>query len=535
MRRLHLVVMAFALLACEPAFGWTVSTDGQEPEDARFAVAISSGDCGERGAATFGEPLAPDGSPSAPPLEPGAYCFEALGYVQAEVSPETNGFACRTLAVARETRRLPRDRDPLDSRLVFGDSDPAEPDAGPSPDPSQLLEGTDALLRDVVGCNPACDVERCVCSRSCRDEAPACPAPVQVRSLVMGDHFVCGLTRDRSGLLCWGDGEGGPPSDPDFGLSEGLAEQVGVARYFSVEELLGPFAEDLLRGGPASILAFDASGDNLCINTERFTRCLGRSPFNDEGGGPTAPSRVVTGDSLFCIGESTGICFVYGELGSTTTASAVGMATPSLFDGVQELVAEGDYVCGVVNGVIRCATRAAPCGSCDVHSICDVDLGLCRADDIRVPLSRFFRLAAGGGRVCGVTSARGVHCFTLGEEQPRIGPRPLQHEPDGAFLRALDVSLGDAHFCVRRPEGDVQCAPHPAEGHDVPTLTPFPAENIDSFEAGPDGITCAVLSETQEVVCHQLPEFVEDGPPHPLLGVGHTRIRTLDEHRPVCP
>lgn len=490
-------------IGCMPSVAVDVRVPDCVPANAALALAIEPAPCGDRAevAATvaIGEPLTE-------PLTPGRYCVDAVAYLR-----DDDAGICRLLGVARENRRLPSERDPLE--LSIGCAAPT------------ATLGDD-LLAGVAGCTGACDVERCVCAGSCDpgDPLATCAPPIDVDRLVMGDHFGCGLDRDRRRLWCWGDEEMGAALG-------GVRAPPGVA----VE--VWPLDES------DEYVAIDAGPDVLCVRTATGqTRC-------GDGSEPTSDLRL---RGLFAVGDG----FVCRGYETNLRCSEIGVAAfdRPVFD--EPIVAQAsaglDTVCGVTSTGIVCRAPLLD----------DVDCadGTCwwRMATALVPTRRedaaedaWARIDLGWGRGCATTVTGRLVCWS---ERAPVGGLPAPRETVGGEWvatsvelgtladSAREVSVGTEHLCVRRLD-DVVCGvlTMRALRADFERSESFPGEGaITSFVAGPHGISCAVrvVDGVSRVECFQLAGFTGG---EALLGHGHTRDLVpgaLDPDRAdlvVCP
>lgn len=499
--------MLTLLLACDPSLGWTVAStcEGQ------VALAVETGDCGSRS----GTPTqsTSDGELTIENIEPGLYCLSTLAYVSSDTrSTSTNGFDCRLLDVDSQTRNLPMERSSLVATLTC-----SEP-----PVPSAAL---DTLLEEVAGCSPACDVERCTCSASCVEQGTGeCPAPVRGRQLAISDNFVCALAVDSRGLSCWGTGLA-----PGTHLGAALGEAPGVARYFDVDTLRvdPPTEEDDRR-----IFTMAADEDRLCFNLRKSIECVDVQTHSlaSEVVDATAPTRIAVSSNVFCVGEANPNCVASGD-------DMPARFLDSAFRGGNEVTGTSGEICSIVGGQVVCATptrlppRRCTDRSCPSGLICvEQERGesVCQTPPIDLPVT--IALDSGWGRNCVVTSMRDVRCWESGE----LSPRTVQREAEGE-LKALDVSVGEDHICVLRNEGGVECGRLSLSGDEYRFASAelLDVENVGDFVAGPDGVSCVIRLDDSAVVCSQLADFVVDGTPSPLLGIGNTS--TLDPNPPVCP
>lgn len=506
------ILVALSLVGCTPSFAWEVQSDCED-EEVLYGIAIEGGDCGSvSGEVLFSQDLSA-GDAMAPPvaaLEPSTYCFESFAYrADRRVSARSNGFDCRFDALVRETRSLPSERSPIEAALSC-----AEPPA--------VATETDALLASVAGCCPTCDVERCVCSAACDIDrvdagcASACPSPARVRNLVATDHYVCGLAQDRSGLVCWGDGLGGPPS-----LRAAMAEAPGVALTFSALALSAE--TEGLTERDFAIENFDAEGDTLCFSTREDLVCVDdfARPVRDG-----SRQLAVSASRVFVGGAGARRVIDADAVQELTFSVGTGLTNFVGLEGRLCVLSGLDLVCAGVD-MRTCREGCLPFTACGCTI--DVDPGCrmtpCRPQDILKAVD----ITAGWGVGCAIAADRTVACWTLDEEFLA----PLQTE-DGEHVVALEVTVGEHHVCIVTPSEGVQCGllERRDGAFSLVATRPFDVGIIDELEAGPDGVTCAIRSEDGTVVCEQLAEFQEEAS-SPLRGVGNTS--TLPEARPVCP
>lgn len=516
------------LLGCAPSLDWSVDSTC---EGASVAVAIESGDCGSasgvpgvaftdvqdpmaRAMASFGE------------QDTGRQCFETFAYHMGR-RDDLNGHQCRVAAADIRTLLLPDDRGQHQSALECATEPPGQ-GAGPP------LH--DALLRNVVGCCPECDVARCVCSGGCDFMAPAdppteesdlradhcaaaCQPPVRVRSLVATDTFVCGAALDGRGIWCWG--RGGPPT-----IAAALEGSGGAAVHVPIESLS---AGSMLTS--EVLLKLDAEGERLCFGSDLGPECVDEGVVATGVSGIGTPSHIaVTGDRL-CFGETQVYCVNAFAPGSPIE---IGLRTR----GTSRIVGSQGSVCAIVGGEVLCGGSDCDSPSMGRARLCPMrQLTLPEPPEAREqnPVPQVaIRLAAGWGRACVVLGSRDLACWDLTD--PTAQPARVTWDRPGP-LNALDVSVGESHLCFRSADSKrVECGALVREGAGYRLENPQLVESrpVREILAGPDGLSCVVRQEDDQVVC-QYPPGLSVGEDPTLLGLRNTRDLPTDPFRPVCP
>lgn len=477
--------------------------------DARLLVAIEDGPCGE----ALGELAWSGAVDDAPPtaLSPGAYCIDAVAL---RTGDEHHGHRCRVDAAARENRRLPTEREPVSLAVRCA--------GAPSPVGDGLLAA--------AGCNGACDVDRCVCSLGCDvdciDGTCACPEPIALERLVMGDHYACGLALDHRSFTCWGDEPEATERVPGW---EGFAP--GVARTE-----LGLVAESDER-----IVLFDGDGSLFCDRTDRGTARCDHASIDSAF---EVRRLSAVGRGFVCVGEADVICASVVE-GLTPQ---IRRATNGAFNYPSRLSAGHDQLCGILSGTVHCTeplgeapllcgTEARPCPwwfqECTAPGCTPWPL---RATPIGDRPTTFIELDLGWDRACAIDTARRLWCWSVDPDDPDGLSLPtLQGDVLVPTLVrdvvAQEVAVGAGHVCTREAGGAVFCARLRREGDVLMRegVERFAGEDpVTSFVAGPDGISCAVRSApgaASRVDCFQLAGFEgSEG----LLGHAHTRDVTPD-------
>lgn len=516
MRSLVVGLSWVGLVGCSPTLAIDVTLEDPTcvSPDAVFSLLIEDGPCGARASVRSAHDLATlaiDGSPI-DALDPGAYCIDAAAYHR-----DDRARLCRLEALDRENRRLPADRGPLSLEAA------CEP-------PSEL---GDQLLFAAAGCNGRCDEARCICTGSCDlgSESARCAPAAEVEELVMGDHYVCGIGPGHRDFVCWGD-------DAISAAVDGAEMLPGVAASVLP-----------LAAGEGDYVLFDGSPDALCTRTsEGLARC--GHVTNVDSVGLVLLRVIAAGSGFVCGGEADVRC--------VRTEGTGDSPSPLLGDSLTfptRLSAGREALCGIVGGVIHCATPLAPLPACNEASCawnyeaCDL---ACTTRELRpepsaiLPASspQWIELDLGWDRACAIDTRRRLSCWSfLADDRTGIAP-PVVERPRlgrsyavpelvvddlGALIHAVEVSVGSEHICVRRAETGVACGRLERRGESVvlTPMEPFPGQGaIGSFAAGPQGITCAVRAvenAPSRVECFQLEGFTEG---HHLLG--RTNTRDLD-------
>lgn len=515
--RLSPTLSALALcVACAPTVPIGVSLDPCIESGVEVAIALETGPCEARASVTRvagpGESL---GS-----VSPGSYCIDALAYRRDDAS-----HVCRLDGLHRENRRFPDDRHAV---TLAVDCTLAAPD------------DTDDLLAQVAGCNGACDHDRCVCLGGCDigDPSAACPAPVLVEHIVMGDHYACGLALDHRSFWCWGDDQMGEATD-------GTSGTAGTARtVFPMDAGANEYV--VYDGGPAMLCTQAANGDARC------------GPHVTHAEGRLVRALDAVGEGFLCRGES-------AQIGCWGLAPGTAGVLPFAFPSA--LSAGRSMVCGLVAGTVYCATplEGCPTGGCwwgEDDCAIDADPGVSECTALVPPIdptrarAGFIDVDLGWDRGCAADTYGRLICWSeqggdpIGLPVPRLVPgrpvalaTPIQGfggEDETAWAR--EVSVGVEHVCVRR-HGVVECGVIEQVGEDFvfARRETFPGDGaIGDFAAGPHGISCAVRAvegAPSRVECFQLAGFVGS---EALLGRTHTRdlAAGLDPDRAdqaVCP
>ena len=507
-------LLSVGLVGCSPALPIDVTLEDPAcvSPDAVLALLIEDGPCGARAnvrAARDLATLAMDSPIDA--LDPGAYCIDAVAYRRDDVAR-----VCRLEALDRENRRLPADRSPLMLEAACEA-------------PSEL---GDQLLFAAAACNGRCDVARCICTGSCDASSASalCPPPAEVEEIVMGDHYACGLGPGHLQFVCWGDAA----------ISEAVE---GADMPPGVAAPVLPLAP-----GEGDYVLFDGSPEVLCTRTsEGRARCGDMT--NVDSVGLVLRRVIAAGSGFVCGGEAEVRCArIDGTSDSLRPLVGDGLTFPS------RLSAGRDGLCGIVGGVIHCATPLAALVACDEAS-CAWNYEACGADcttrEVRPPpaspfpasLPQWIELDLGWDRACAIDTRRRLSCWSFVAEDPGL-TLPAVETPGlgrsyavpelvvdalGAPILAVEVSVGAEHVCVRQAESGVACGRLERRGASVvfSAVEPFPGEGaVASFAAGPQGITCAVRAveaAPSRVECFQLEGFTEG---RELLG--RTNTRDLD-------
>lgn len=517
MRMNSLVQVLVLCTSCAPTVPIGVSLDPCIESGIEVGIALENGPCEAQASVAY--VAAPGQSLGA--LSPGSYCIDALAYRRDDAA-----HICRLDGLRRENRRFPDDRDAVTLAL---DCTLAAP------------EDTDDLLTQVAGCNGACDRDRCVCVGGCDivDPSGACPAPVLVDHLVMGDHYACGLALDHRAFWCWGDDEMGEATD-------GTSGPPGAARMvFAMGSGTNEYV--VYDGGPAMLCTQASNGDARC----------GPDVTREEGRLVRALDAV--GEGFLCRGES-------AQIGCWGLAPGTARGLPFAFPSA--LSAGRSVVCGLVAGTVYCASplQGCPEGGCwwgEDHCAIDAAPGASECTALVPPIdpmserAGFVDIDLGWDRGCAADTYGRLLCWSerggdpIGLPVPRMLPgRPLALATpiegfggnDDTTTWAREVSVGVEHVCVRR-HGAVECGVLEKVGDEylLARQETFPGEGaIGDFAAGPYGITCAVRvveGAPSRVECFQLAGFVGG---EALLGRTHTRdlAAGVDPDRAdlaVCP
>jgi hypothetical protein len=488
--------------ACSAHVSWHTDATGDAcgaTAETELTRAISSGDCAESAGALVW--VERDDGAAIPALGPGEHCFTALEHQTGAIGA---GHACRAIAIARDTRRLPEERGEVALTTACA--------------PRSAL--TDALLAELASCNAQCDVERCICSAACDvgcTDAEACdvrcPLPIDLASVVIGGAFACGIARDRASVVCWGEGDAAPLALAGWGETF----EPGVA------------AAVLTRPEGEQILALDASELGLCLWTDRGAMICADDRATYESTTDARNAGLTVGRGFLCGGESIVVCV---DTATGRPAGAPLISTDIRFP--DRIEAGGTHVCALVQGRIYCwtplATLPASCGAStpcpELYGCVERALGD-RCEPVPLPFSAigtWTDIDLGWDHACAINVIGELWCWGWSSADPDAWPSSPTEV--AGVEGAREVSVGEEHVCVRQVGGAVRCMVPITTGSALSigdsTLFPGPGA-VESFAAGPDGVTCGVKlvdGERSRVECWSLETAVG---PRGLLGRAHTR------------